>query len=67
MVLSILIKQSLSSVSAISRGIGQSINRRNADSVYHASHMSTCQSLLLMALREFGVGALTQAWMYSGA
>lgn len=33
---------------------------------YQISHLYVCQSLLLMALREFGVGALSQAWMYAG-
>jgi len=34
--------------------------------VYRTSHIVTCQTLLLLALREFGVGSLTQAWMYAG-
>lgn len=32
----------------------------------HNSHIHVCQALLLLALREFGVGAQTQAWLYAG-
>jgi hypothetical protein len=36
------------------------------DCTYHISHPTTCQSILLLALREFGMGAMGQAWLYVG-
>lgn len=37
-----------------------------ADTVYEDSRPSICQALLLLGLREFGVGSMAQGWMYVG-
>ncbi|KAG6380094.1 hypothetical protein JVT61DRAFT_8179 [Boletus reticuloceps] len=36
------------------------------DSTYASSMPSTVQSLLLLAYREIGIGAMAQAWVYTG-
>ncbi|EGO26654.1 hypothetical protein SERLADRAFT_414597 [Serpula lacrymans var. lacrymans S7.9] len=36
------------------------------DSTYASSRPSTCQALLLMGYREIGIGAMAQAWVYTG-
>ncbi|KAJ7594197.1 fungal-specific transcription factor domain-containing protein [Mycena floridula] len=36
------------------------------DSSYASSRPSTCQALLLMGYREIGIGAMAQAWTYTG-
>ncbi|KAI8981384.1 fungal-specific transcription factor domain-containing protein [Trametes punicea] len=36
------------------------------DRKYQTSHPSTCQALLLLAIREFGMGAMDKGWLYSG-
>lgn len=36
------------------------------DSTYASSRPSTCQALLLMGYREIGIGAMAQAWTYTG-
>lgn len=36
------------------------------DTQYEDSKPSTCQALLLLGLREFGMGYLSQGWMYTG-
>ncbi|OBZ79157.1 Nitrogen assimilation transcription factor nirA [Grifola frondosa] len=33
---------------------------------YQCSRPSTCQALLLLAVREFGVGSMQQGWLYTG-
>ncbi|KAI0830473.1 fungal-specific transcription factor domain-containing protein [Trametes gibbosa] len=33
---------------------------------YQTSRPSTCQALLLLAIREFGMGAMDKGWLYSG-
>ncbi|KZS92048.1 hypothetical protein SISNIDRAFT_550782 [Sistotremastrum niveocremeum HHB9708] len=33
---------------------------------YDVSKPETCQALLLLATREFGVGAMAEAWLYTG-
>ncbi|KAI0801106.1 fungal-specific transcription factor domain-containing protein [Fomes fomentarius] len=33
---------------------------------YKSSRPSTCQALLLLAIREFGMGAMDKGWLYSG-
>ncbi|TCD66495.1 hypothetical protein EIP91_001320 [Steccherinum ochraceum] len=40
--------------------------RRVLNIVYQHSRPSTCQSLLLMGIREFGVGVMEQGWLYVG-
>ncbi|KZT34004.1 hypothetical protein SISSUDRAFT_1053457 [Sistotremastrum suecicum HHB10207 ss-3] len=37
-----------------------------ADQAYKSSRPSTCQALLLLAIREFGMGGMTEAWLYTG-
>ncbi|TFY75036.1 hypothetical protein EWM64_g8976, partial [Hericium alpestre] len=34
--------------------------------VYHYSRPSTCQALLLLGLREFGLGSMEHGWLYIG-
>ncbi|KAH7910437.1 fungal-specific transcription factor domain-containing protein [Hygrophoropsis aurantiaca] len=34
--------------------------------VYHSSRASTCQALLLLGHREFGIGSMEQGWLYIG-
>ncbi|KAI0375162.1 hypothetical protein BV20DRAFT_985517 [Pilatotrama ljubarskyi] len=36
------------------------------DRKYQTSRPSTCQALLLLAIREFGMGAMDKGWLYSG-
>lgn len=36
------------------------------DNTYASSHPSTVQSLLLLGYREIGIGAMAQAWTYTG-
>ncbi|TBU34755.1 fungal-specific transcription factor domain-containing protein [Dichomitus squalens] len=36
------------------------------DRKYQSSRPSTCQALLLLAIREFGMGAMDKGWLYSG-
>ncbi|KAI0669742.1 fungal-specific transcription factor domain-containing protein [Trametes maxima] len=36
------------------------------DRKYQTSRPSTCQALLLLAIREFGMGAMDEGWLYSG-
>lgn len=36
------------------------------DRTYHLSHPTICQSLLLLGIREVGMGATAQAWLYFG-
>ncbi|TFK94392.1 hypothetical protein K466DRAFT_476476 [Polyporus arcularius HHB13444] len=39
---------------------------RLLDRKYQSSRPSTCQALLLLAIREFGMGAMDKGWLYSG-
>ncbi|KAG0702716.1 fungal-specific transcription factor domain-containing protein [Suillus ampliporus] len=34
--------------------------------VYHSSRATTCQALLLLGHREFGIGSMEQGWLYIG-
>ncbi|EGN91754.1 hypothetical protein SERLA73DRAFT_80157 [Serpula lacrymans var. lacrymans S7.3] len=34
--------------------------------VFHSSRASTCQALLLLGHREFGIGSMEQGWLYIG-
>ncbi|TFK46073.1 hypothetical protein OE88DRAFT_1668214 [Heliocybe sulcata] len=34
--------------------------------VYHHSRLSTCQALLLLGIREFGIGSVEHGWLYIG-
>ncbi|KIJ66200.1 hypothetical protein HYDPIDRAFT_26571 [Hydnomerulius pinastri MD-312] len=34
--------------------------------VYHSCRASTCQALLLLGHREFGIGSMEQGWLYIG-
>ncbi|TFY53230.1 hypothetical protein EVG20_g10211 [Dentipellis fragilis] len=34
--------------------------------IYHYSRPSTCQALLLLGLREFGLGSMEHGWLYIG-
>ncbi|KAH9044579.1 fungal-specific transcription factor domain-containing protein [Lactarius pseudohatsudake] len=34
--------------------------------VYHYSRGTTCQALLLLGLREFGIGQMEHGWLYTG-
>jgi hypothetical protein len=34
--------------------------------VLHRSRPSTCQALLLLGYREFGIGSMEQGWIYIG-
>ncbi|KAI0652011.1 fungal-specific transcription factor domain-containing protein [Trametes meyenii] len=36
------------------------------DRKYQTSRPSTCQALLLLAIREFGMSAMDEGWLYSG-
>lgn len=36
------------------------------DEVYQHSRPSTCQALLLMGIREFGIGSMEQGWLFIG-
>src|ERR1700733_11497406 len=36
------------------------------DNNYNRSHPTTCQSLLLLGIREVGMGNIPQAWMFVG-
>ncbi|KAI1788821.1 fungal-specific transcription factor domain-containing protein [Ganoderma leucocontextum] len=39
---------------------------RLLDKKYQSSQPSTCQALLLLAIRAFGMGAMDKGWLYSG-
>ncbi|KAF7793390.1 hypothetical protein EIP86_004502 [Pleurotus ostreatoroseus] len=40
--------------------------RRLLNTVYEDSRPSVCQALLLLGLREFGIGCMAQGWLYTG-
>ncbi|CDO77633.1 hypothetical protein BN946_scf184946.g27 [Trametes cinnabarina] len=40
--------------------------RRLLDTMYHESRSSTVQALVLLGLREFGVGSLEEGWLHVG-
>ncbi|KAI0756844.1 fungal-specific transcription factor domain-containing protein [Daedaleopsis nitida] len=40
---------------------------RLLDRKYQSSRPSTCQALLLLAIREFGMGAMDKGWLYSAS
>ncbi|KAK7695174.1 hypothetical protein QCA50_002364 [Cerrena zonata] len=40
--------------------------RRVLNEVYQHSRPSTCQALLLMGIREFGIGSMEQGWLFIG-
>ncbi|KAI0666677.1 fungal-specific transcription factor domain-containing protein [Trametes maxima] len=40
--------------------------RRILDTVYHESRISTVQALILLGVREFGIGDLEEAWLHVG-
>ncbi|KAL4241803.1 Transcriptional Regulatory Element [Abortiporus biennis] len=40
--------------------------RKVLNRVYQHSKASTCQALLLMGMREFGIGSMEQAWIFTG-
>ncbi|OBZ67197.1 Nitrogen assimilation transcription factor nit-4 [Grifola frondosa] len=40
--------------------------RRILDTMYQESRSSTCQALILLGVREFGVGSLEEGWLHIG-
>ncbi|KAJ3556519.1 hypothetical protein NM688_g1984 [Phlebia brevispora] len=40
--------------------------RRLLNTVYEDSRPSVCQALLLLGLREYGIGCMAQGWLYTG-
>ncbi|CAL1694956.1 unnamed protein product [Somion occarium] len=40
--------------------------RKVLNEVYQHSRPSTCQALLLMGIREFGIGSMEQGWLFIG-
>lgn len=55
-------------LSAFSLALGsrEQLMGQVADTLYEESRPSVCQALLLLGLREFGLGSLAQGWMYVG-
>ncbi|EIW62469.1 uncharacterized protein TRAVEDRAFT_160349 [Trametes versicolor FP-101664 SS1] len=53
-------------VDAARAGDYATVARRILDTMYHESRSSTVQALILLGIREFGIGSLEEGWLHIG-